>query len=113
MSTRPRGKMDRETRAKQFLPFAALKGFEEALRAREHIVVEKSELSEERLEELDAVFKELKPGMMVECVFYKRAEENYIKLRGMLARVDESARVIRIVNTTINFEDIYDIIIET
>jgi len=39
--------MSREDRAKQFMPFAALKGYEEALRAKEKIVVPKVELSED------------------------------------------------------------------
>lgn len=37
MATNPNGrsKMSREERAKQFMPFSALKGYEEALRAKE------------------------------------------------------------------------------
>ena len=42
-----RPKMSREERAKQFMPFAALKGHTEALRKKEKIRVEKQELSEE------------------------------------------------------------------
>ena len=41
-----------DNRAKQFVPFAAVKGYEEALRAKEKIVEEKIELSEERKEEI-------------------------------------------------------------
>lgn len=36
MATRP--KMSREDRAKQFMPFAALKGYQEALREKEKLV---------------------------------------------------------------------------
>ena len=39
-----------EERAKQFAPFAALKGFEEALRKKEKIVVPKAELSVDKQE---------------------------------------------------------------
>ena len=39
-----RGRMNREDRAKQFMPFAALKGYPEALRKKEKIVVPKIEL---------------------------------------------------------------------
>ena len=45
-------KMNREERAKQFMPFAALKGYPEALRKKEKVVVPKKELSEEYQEEL-------------------------------------------------------------
>ena len=48
-----RAKMDRAERAKQFMPFAALKGYEEALREKEKIVVPRIELSEEMKEELE------------------------------------------------------------
>ncbi len=44
MSSSVRQKMSREDRAKQFMPFAALKGYEEALRAKEHIVVPKTDV---------------------------------------------------------------------
>ena len=40
-------KMSREDRAKQFMPFAALKGYSEALRKKERIIVPRRELSEE------------------------------------------------------------------
>ena len=48
-----RVKMSREERAKQFMPFAALKGYEEALREKEKVMVPKVELSEEREAELN------------------------------------------------------------
>ena len=41
-----RAKMSREDRAKQFMPFAALRGYEDALRAKERIVVDKKELGD-------------------------------------------------------------------
>lgn len=39
MGHRPKHKMSREDRAKQFMPFAALKGFEEAILAKEQQVL--------------------------------------------------------------------------
>ena len=50
MGNRP--KMSREERAKQFMPFAALKGYEEALREKESEIAEreaKEKLSEEEI----------------------------------------------------------------
>lgn len=50
MTERP--KMSREERAKQFMPFAALKGYEEALREKEREVAgreKKEQLSEEEI----------------------------------------------------------------
>ena len=51
MAGRPRTKMSIENRAKQFMPFAALKGLPDALAAKEKIVVEKIELSSDMEEE--------------------------------------------------------------
>ena len=104
-----RSKMDRADRAKQFMPFAALKGYEEAIRAREHIVIERSELSEERLDELDNVFKRLREGDIVTCIYYKSSEECYIKVTGMVSKIDIDSRLLKIVNTKIEFDDIYDL----
>lgn len=104
-----RSKMDRADRAKQFMPFAALKGYEEAIREREHIVIERSELSEERLDELDNVFKRLRVGDITTCIYYKSSEECYIKVTGMVSKIDIDSRVLKIVNKRIEFDDIYDL----
>lgn len=96
-----------ENRAKQFMPFAALKGYEEALRAKEKIVVEKIELSEERKAELDFKLHQIQKNDMITVVYFLKDE--YIKLEGMVSRLDIDARVIKIVNTKIPFDDIYEI----
>ena len=44
--------ISRENRARQFLPFDALKGLQEALREKEIELDERKELSEESIEEL-------------------------------------------------------------
>lgn len=96
-----------ENRAKQFMPFAALKGYEEALRAKEKIVVEKIELSEEKKAELDYKIQQIQKNDIVTVVYFLKDE--YIKLEGMVSRLDRDARVLKIVNTKIPFEDIYEL----
>ena len=96
-----------ENRAKQFVPFAALKGYEEALRERERIIVPKIELSEERKEELDAAFKQIQKKDIIKVVYFHNDE--YIKIEGMVSRLDTNARILQIVNTKIAFDDIYDV----
>lgn len=96
-----------ENRAKQFVPFAAVKGFEEALRAKERIVVEKIELSEERKAELDFKLRQIEKNDIIKVVYFDKDE--YIKIEGMVSRLDTDARVIQVVNTKIEFENIYDI----
>ena len=102
-----RTKMSPADRAKQFMPFAALKGYEEALRRKEKIVVEKVELSEEMKEELDRQFKQVSHNDIITVVYY--AEEEYLKITGMVAKIDVDARYLKVVNTKIPFGDIYSI----
>jgi len=96
-----------DNRAKQFVPFAAVKGFEEALRAKERIVVEKIELSEERKAELDYKLHQVKKNDIITVVYFEKDE--YIKVEGMVSRLDTDARVLKIVNTKIPFGDIYEL----
>lgn len=108
MVNRPR--MSREERAKQFMPFAALKGYPEALRKKEKIIVPKAEVSEEYAEELNRKLQMVKKNNMVTIIYFHEGE--YLKKTGMVSRVDETARVLKIVNVKILFDDIYDIVIE-
>ena len=99
-----------DNRAKQFIPFAAVKGYEEALRAKEKIIVEKIELSEEKKAELDFKLHQIHKNDMITVVYFWKDE--YIKIEGMVSRMDIDARVLKVVNITIPFEDIYDLCID-
>lgn len=94
-------------RAKLFLPFDALKGFREALAEKERIVVPKTELSEDRKEELDRLLHQIKPGDIITVVYFHN--EEYVQLTGMLSRISLSGRTLSIVQTLISFADIYSI----
>lgn len=96
-----------DNRAKQFVPFAAVKGYEEALRAKEKIVVEKIELSEEKKEELDFKLHQINKNDIITVVYFYKDE--YIQLEGMVSRLDTDAKILKVVNTKIPFEDIYDL----
>ena len=89
------------------MPFAAVKGHEEALRAKEKIVVEKIELSEEKKEELDFKLQLIKRTDVISVVYF--CKDEYIKLEGMVSRIDTDARILKVVNTKIPFEDIYEL----
>ncbi len=96
-----------ENRAKQFMPFAALKGYEEALRAKEKIVVEKVELSEEKKAELNRKLFQIEKNDIINVVYFAKGE--YIRIEGMVSRMDRDAGLLKIVNTKIPFSDIYDL----
>lgn len=102
--------MSRADRAKQFMPFAALKGYEEALRAKERIVVDKKDLSEEQKEELDIMIRSIRKQDIVTVVYFEKDE--YLKLTGMVSKIDVDSRFIQIVNSKIQFDDLFSIIRE-
>ena len=102
-----RVKMSREERAKQFLPFAALKGYPAALRRKEKIVVPKVEFSEDDQERLDRRLRQIRVQDVVTAVYFREGE--YLKVTGMVSRIDRTARVLKIVNTKIPFDDLYDV----
>lgn len=104
---KPICKMPRQDRAKQFMPFAALKGLPDALAKKERITVQRIELSECMAEELNRKFLLLERGKMVTVTYYLQGE--YVKMTGMVALVDNNYRILRIVNTRIHFDDVIDI----
>ena len=94
-------------RARQFLPFDALKGFKEAIKERQKIKVEKPELSEEMAIELSFKLNQVKKGMIVKIVHYDN--EEYIETFGMVSEFSEVFNYLKIVKKKILFENILDI----
>ena len=105
MANRP--KMPREERAKQFMPFAALKGYPEALRRREKIVVPKLEASEDYAEELDRKLHQVRIGDMISVTYFCKGE--YIRRTGMVSGIDVDRGCLKVVHTSIRFEDIWEL----
>ena len=94
-------------RAKIFMPFDALKGFKEALKEKEKIVVDKIELSDEEKDKLIYKLDMLKKGMMIKITYYNNQE--YIELRGILSMVNSCNKVITIVKEKIAVQDILEV----
>lgn len=94
-------------RARQFLPFDALKGFKEAIKGRQKIKVEKPVLSEEMAIELSYKLNQVKKGMIVKIVHYDN--EEYIETFGMVSEFSEVFNYLKIVKKKILFENILDI----
>lgn len=101
---------DRTDRAKQFIPFDALKGFREALLEKERILTEKSDLSEDMTDNINRTLQQLSEGMTV-CVVYFHDGE-YQKRTGPVSSFDKTGRTFTIERTSIAFDDIYDLYIE-
>ena len=101
--------MTRLDRAKQFAPFDAMKGLQEALRDREerHTRVEKHEISEDTIEEISKVISRLERGMTVEISCYS-AFHDVIK-QGIVTDVSIPYQYLKLGNERIWFDDIYAI----
>ncbi len=91
-------------RAKQFIPFDALKGFRMALQAKEKVTADRWELSEDQKEEIDSVLRRLQPAVMVKAEYY--SENGCLQITGLVTAIDAADQTLRIVKTVIRYEDI-------
>ena len=102
-----RGKMDIADRAKQFMPFDALKGFREALLEKERIMIPKKECSEEHNKELDMELSQMQKEDTIVLEYFEHGE--YIRMEGMISRIDKYNRKLEIANKQISFDDILNL----
>lgn len=119
--TRKRPRMSVSDRAKIFMPFAALKGYEEAIAAKQRIVVPRIELSEEAKEYLDLQLRRIADLLakgqhpIITLVYFQQWKElaedkgEYIQFTGMVAKLDQTSRILQIVDKRLSFENIYRI----
>ena len=101
--------LSREERARQFLPFNALKGFNDALKEKEIEYVEKVELSEDCLNEISEILNLLEVGIKVKIKYYHHKQ--YIEIKGNINYIDSIKKKILVDNVLINFADILKIVI--
>lgn len=102
--------MNKVARAKQFLPFDALKGLQEALREKEIEYEDKKELSEDTLFELNNKFNQIENGKYVKMKYYKSGR--YREIRGFVTNIDYIKKKIQINKVeNINISDIIKILV--
>lgn len=102
--------MNRVARAKQFLPFDALKGLQEALKEKEIEYEEKKELSEDTLSELNDKFNQVENGKCIKLKYYKNGR--YSEIEGIATNIDYIKKKIQINKTeNVNICDIIDILV--
>ncbi len=99
--------MSRADRAKQFMPFAALKGFEEALAEVEKPVFDRIILGEDAQTELDMALRALRIGDEV-CLRYY-LDSSYVNRTGPVSGIDPNKRLIFLSDLPIPIDDIIDI----
>ncbi len=100
-------KNSKADRARQFMPFAALRGFEAMIREQMREKTPKRELSEYDAERLSKKMRAVQKGDMVCVTYYDR--DAYVKLEGIVSDLDISLRQLRVIKTVIPFDDIWDI----
>ena len=102
--------VSRVERAKQFLPFDALKGLQEALKEREKQLeyVEKVELSDEEIEKLSEKLQMLEIGSWVRVKYY--CNKSYKEVIGKVRKVDRVKKKLVILvgneEVSVKFSDI-------
>ena len=89
------------------MPFDSLKGFKNAIKAKEKIIVQPKELSEDTEKSLQYKIIQIQKGMIVKIIFYQNYE--YMVIEGMVSKIDIENKNITIVKTIIDFKDIYEI----
>ncbi len=88
-------------RARQFSPFAALRGYYELVHERDRVIEPRRPLSEEEARALDATIADLQRGAMVRAVFYEK--DAYRTIVGTVSQVDMIYHDLWIVRTRIPF----------
>lgn len=99
--------MNRADRAKQFMPFAALRGYEDLIRKKQRIICPKKELSEGEAARLTEIVSSLKKGDIVEARFYDN--DGYTEVAGAVTEIDFTLKTLRVIKTKIYFDDLADI----
>ena len=67
--------------------------------------------SEERGEELDRALRQIRKNDMVTVIYF--CEGEYLKVTGMVSRIDGTARLLKVVDTKIPFEDLYEVSVQS
>ena len=94
-------------RAKLFIPFDALKGFHEALKEKERILVSKKDLSQEEIEEISKTLQLIKKRDVVNAIYFDKNE--YVEIIGMVSNIDFVYKTLKIIKTEIKFDDLLSI----
>ena len=109
MERKPRAKMSTSQRAKQFMPFAAVKGQEEAIVREEQDMKrgERPEFGEEKVDAVNAILCRLRKGMIISIRVYSWGK--CLDVQGKVERIDLTVREMTVNGIRIGFDDIIDL----
>lgn len=103
--------MSRADRAKQFIPFDALKGFREAILEKEKNIIPKKILSEDIQEEINLTLTQITIGCNIAITYYDG--ESYTTITDQVKKISVPYHTIELTDISIAFNDILDITIMT
>lgn len=110
VANKPREKMPISERAKQFMPFSALKGLNEALAQKEIRCDEMPWMSDEETQEINKTLAKIRPHDSVILDFNRYGRNRHIE--GTVQRYDTAVRAIEVDSVQIAFDEIFNIIIK-
>ena len=99
--------VNKSDRARQFMPFDALKGYKEAILEKQKVIVEKKEVSEDDAIVISRKLNQIKIGDMIKIIYYDMDE--YLCVEGLISKVNIDEKYLMVVKRKISFEDIKDI----
>ena len=102
--------MPASRRAKQFSMFDALKGFKDALAAKERQPEPRRELAQDAIEEINRTLCALQPGDMVTAVYYCNYQYEYCQVSGYVTKIDGFWKILHIGDIAIDYKEIVEII---
>ncbi len=100
-------KMSREMRAKQFMPFVSLRGYEDLVNSYSLEKCVKKKLTLEEENELSKTMSILKRGDVIKITYYDK--EGYVNLIGAVSEICVELRFLRVIKTKIPFDSILTI----
>ena len=109
-----REQMTMADRAAQFSPFAALTGYDDAIRETGRLTDTQIELTEDELTALDRKYQVLHEGTEVRITYFqpdsRKDGGSYITASGTVRKIDTAERLIRMENeAVIPMDAVYDI----
>ena len=109
--TTVRAPMPPSRRAKQFVPFDALKGLKEAIAAKEKRPQPRKELTDYMIEAINDTLRELEKGQQVTVIYYGSLEQEYLQITGAVVKVDPYRKFLQINNVMIDLSEIIEIVL--
>lgn len=94
-------------RAKQFMPFAALRGYYELVREQERVTEPRRELSDEEADILSQRLGHIQKGMVVRVRHYDT--DAYVTTQGVVSRICPEFHRLTIIKREIRYEDILSV----